>query len=306
MPYQVLVVGGSYFLGRVLCILASRTEDFELTLVNRGRYSMTHLPHISEYRSDRHDAAGLAALPERDWDAVVDLCAYTPGDVSFLLQGLRGRVKRYVLVTTADVYDRAPGAAADETTPLLSAMKPGPAGEYAYQKRMLERELEIESANHGFAPVILRPAFLYGPYNYAPRESWFIRQIVQERSVPVPTDAAGRFQFVYVTDAANAILECVRQDAAAGQAFNLSAPEVLDYASYIDTLRAVSDIPFALQAVTVKQALEENLPLPFPLTAEESELFDGGKLTRLLSFRYTPFLEGMEKTFRAFKSVFIN
>jgi len=305
MSYRVLVVGGSYFLGRVLCILASRTEDMELTLVNRGRYSMTHLPRISEFRSDRHDAAGLAALPDTDWDAVVDLCAYSPGDVSFLLQCLRGRVKRYILVSTADVYDRAPGAAADETTPLLSEVKPGPAGEYAFQKRTLERELVIESANHGFAPVILRPAFLYGPYNYAPRERLFIERIVRRQPVLVPTDAAGRFQFVYVTDAANAILECIRQDAAAGEAFNLSAPEVLDYASYIDTLRAVSDIPFSLEAVTVEQVLRDNLPLPFPLTAEESELFDGGKLTQVLGVRYTPFLEGMEKTFKAFKSVYM-
>ena len=90
MAYNVLVMGGSYFLGRIFCIFASRREDMELTLVNRGRYAMTHYPHLREYRSDRHDPTGLSRLPEGEYDAAVDLCAYAPGDISFLLDHLPG------------------------------------------------------------------------------------------------------------------------------------------------------------------------------------------------------------------------
>ena len=48
----------------------------------------------------------------------------------------------------------------------------------------------------------------------------------------------------------------------------------------------------------------EAIPLPFPLTAEESELFKGDRLTRELGIQYTPFREGLEKTFRSFRSVY--
>ena len=303
MSYEVLVIGGSYFLGRIFCTLASRLDDMELTLINRGRYPMTHLPRLKEYRCDRHDAAGLSQLPKGEYDAIVDLCAYSPGDVAFLLDNLPGKAKRYILVSTADVYARAPGQK-DESAPLMTEPGDGAAAEYTWHKRLLEKELAEACALQGLESVLLRPAFIYGPYNYAPRESWYIEKVVKRQPLPVPEDAEGRFQLVYVKDAAEAIIACIRQSAAAGQAFNLAAPEVLDYRSFIETLRAVSDRPFTTRSLTVEESFREGVPLPFPLTAEESELFSGEKLTRLLGCQYTPFKEGMEKTFRAFRSVY--
>ena len=42
----------------------------------------------------------------------------------------------------------------------------------------------------------------------------------------------------------------------------------------MEALAEVSDIPFTTVPVTVQQALRERIPLPFPLTAEEDELYD--------------------------------
>ena len=304
MAYNVLVVGGSYFLGRIFCTLASRLEDMELTLVNRGRYPMTHLPHLREFRCDRHDARALDALPGAEYDAVVDLCAYEPGDVRTLLEHLPGTAKRYILLSTADVCVRSPGVPLAEDAPLVEGPGEGAAGDYTYKKRLLESELEAECAKRGVSPIILRPAFIYGPYNYAPRESWYIEKVVKGEPLPFPFDGTGRFQTVYVKDAAEAIIACVRQEAALGQTFHLAAPEVLDYAAFAEALRAAADRPFSTFFLTVEDALRENIPLPFPLTAEESELFDGSKLTRLLGLEYTPFREGMKKTYIAFRSVY--
>lgn len=304
MGYNILVIGGSYFLGRVFSIFASRREDMELTLVNRGRYAMTHYPHITEYRSDRHDPAGLARLPETEYDAVVDFCAYAPGDVTGLLEHLPGRVRRYILISTADVYRRRPDEAADETFPLQESRGTGPAADYIYTKCLLEGELRRECARRGVAPTVLRPAFIYGPFNYAPRESWYIRRIVQGQEIPAPTDAEARFQFVFVKDAAEAILACITREQSAGEAYNLAAPEVLDYPAFMEALRAASDRPFTTRPVTVAEALREGIALPFPLEAGESELYRGDKLTRDLGIVYTPFREGLANTFKAFRSVY--
>ena len=303
MSYRVLVIGGSYFLGRIFCTLASRSGEFDLTLVNRGRYPMTHLPGLREFRCDRHDPVGLSLLPGEEYDAVVDFCAYAPGDIASLLDSLPGKAKRYILLSTADVYARG-GGAKDEDSPLMAEPGTGAAAEYTWHKRLLERELAEACARHGMETVILRPAFIYGPYNYAPRESWYIEKIVKGQSLPVPSDAAGRFQMVYVKDAAEAIMECVRQAAAGDQAFNLAAPEVLDYGRFMETLRAVSDRPFTTRSLTVEESFREGIPLPFPLTEGESELYDGEKITRVLGLTYTPFREGMEKTFISFRSVY--
>ena len=52
MSKQVLVIGGSYFAGRVFSMLATREEGYSLTLVNRRRFSMNHLPIMKEHSSD--------------------------------------------------------------------------------------------------------------------------------------------------------------------------------------------------------------------------------------------------------------
>ena len=56
--------------------------------------------------------------------------------------------------------------------------------------------------------------------------------------------------------------------------------------------------------MTVEQVLRENLPLPFPLRAAESELFDGSLIARELGLAYTPFRDGIQKAWNAFAPIF--
>ena len=303
MKPKILVIGGSYFAGRVFTMVAS--QSCELTLLNRGRYSMSRYPLAAEYKCDRHDAAALAALPAADYDAVVDFCAYAPGDVETLCSSMKLGFRQYVCVSTADVYDRSAPRPWSEETPLASDFGSGPEADYLAGKAAAERECRAVCAARGADCVILRPDFLYGPYNYAPRETWYIRTAVSGRPIPHPTDAEGRFQFVYVKDLATAILACLGPDAPAGdRVWNLAAPEIFDYDAFLAALRAAADREIVTAPVTVEQVLRENLPLPFPLRAQESELFDGSLAARELGLSYTPFAEGMQKTWNAFAPIF--
>ena len=303
MSSKVLVIGGTYFAGRVFSIIAAREAGFSLTLVNRGRYSMSMLPNVRELACDRHDAAGLRALPAEDYDAVVDFCAYTPEEVSTLLENLPCRFEKYILLSTADVYDRAKTGKKDETWPLLTTQPVGPAGDYMFGKAQAERCAERLCKKNGIRLTAMRPSFIYGPYNYAPRESYYIERIVRGEPIPVPEDAAAKFSFVYVKDVANAIVACVNSDAPA-RAYNLAAPETLDYNAFMETLVKVSDLPVNTYNVTVQQVIEQQLPLPFPLIPDEDEVFDGSRIAAELGLKYTSFEDGMRKTFVAFKSVF--
>ena len=85
--------------------------------------------------------------------------------------------------------------------------------------------------------------------------------------------------------------------------YHLAAPEQLDYAALFDVLRSVCDRPVNTFPVTVEEVIAQNLPLPFPLTAAESELFDGSRVCRELGLRYTPVKEGMEKAYLGVKQV---
>lgn len=303
MSKKVLVIGGSYFAGRAFSMVASREAGFSLTLVNRGRYSMAHLPSLTEYHCDRHDQAALKELGAEPFDAVVDFCAYEPGDIRTLTDALPCPFRRYVYLSTADVYRRDTQGPRDESTAVLSEQPAGAAGDYMYKKLLLEDEARQACAARGAALTILRPAFIYGPYNYAPRESFFIKKIVTGEPIPVPTDSDAQFQFVYVKDVANAIIACVGSEAG-DQVYNLSAPEILTYEKFMEVLGQVSDLPFTTQPVTVEQVIRENLPLPFPLTKDEDELFCGERIARELGLVYTPFSEGMKRAYNAFKTVY--
>ena len=51
---EVLVIGGSYFVGRIFSMVALQ-EGWRLTLINRGTYSLSELGDVTEFSCDRYD-----------------------------------------------------------------------------------------------------------------------------------------------------------------------------------------------------------------------------------------------------------
>lgn len=297
---KVLVIGGSYFLGRVFVMLASK--EHELTLINRGTYSMSQFG-VTEYKLDRNDIEALKQLPKEDYDVVVDFCAYNPNEVKKVITYLPGNIQKYVLISTVDVYERGIEGKKAEETPWSTVLYEGKEGAYIHGKIQLEKELIKECKEKKISYAILRPAIIYGPYNYAPRESEYIREIIQKGKVIFPENADGKFQFVYVKDVANAILQIMQKDEEE-QIYNICSSEISDYSSFLDVLKKVSTYPFEIEYVTVKQLRQNRMHEPFPLTKEDTELYDGTKFEKDFGFQYITLEEGMQRTFKAFENVF--
>jgi hypothetical protein len=55
--------------------------------------------------------------------------------------------------------------------------------------------------------------------------------------------------------------------------------------------------PFERQEVTVAQVVEAGVPLPFPLTAVESERYDGSAITKK-GLSYTDLETGLRETWK--------
>lgn len=303
MNQNILVIGGSYFTGRVF-VMTALQEGCSLTLINRGRYTMKDFGPVTEYQCDRHDPVTLNVLPlETSYDAVVDFCAYEPGDIASITDHLPCTFKKYIYISTADVL--APSCEMRrEDSPLLKTHGNDPVSTYTYNKMLLEKELADAAGKMGFSYTILRPAFIFGPYNYAPRESWYIHQIIKGTTIPHPVDADGSFQMVYVKDVARAILLCIGNIVSDDQTYLLSHPEVMDYDTFLKLLRSLTSLPVKTQLVTVAEVLSQRIPLPFPLTRDENARFDGSKITHELGFAYEDFRESMQKTWNAFYGVF--
>lgn len=255
---KLLVIGGSYFYGRVFVMEAAKAH--EITVWNRGTYSMEAFG-VRQIKGDRHER--IAGCGE-DYDAVIDFCAYAPGDVRDTLDLLTGKTRQYVLISTVDVYERNPAVIKREDTPFEERNIPGEAGAYIAGKAALERELAEVCSAWGIPYTSLRPAVLYGPYNYAPRESAYISMLLQNHVLPRFTDAQGKFQVVYVKDAARAVLACLGNERAYGQAYNLCQDEIITYDMFFDTLKSVAE-PTDLEGLvevplTVEQAMSQGVP----------------------------------------------
>lgn len=297
---KILVIGGSYFFGRVFVMLAAK--EHRVTVVNRGTYSMRELG-AEQITGDRREAA-LWKTVEEDYDCIVDFCAYERGDVQRVLENMPGKIGQYIFISTVDVYERGIGGLKEEGTPLENRHLPGEAGAYIAGKVALEQEVREECDKRDISCTVLRPGILYGPYNYAPRESAYIQLMVQNHVLPHITDAAGSFQFVYVKDAAEAIMKCLLNPKAYGQAYNLCGEEILTYDTFFEELRQASEAEVEELPMTVGEAESQGLPLPFPVTEEETELYSNEKGKMQLGLQYTGIAEGMAKTYRAFRNVY--
>ena len=122
--------------------------------------------------------------------------------------------------------------------------------------------------------------------------------------IPVPRDAVSEFQVVYVRDVAVAILECMEREAARNEVFNLSAPEIMNFERFMQTLQAVSDRPYDTYPISAQSVISQGIPLPFPMRKEESELFCGDKAAQALGLSYTPFMQGLTRAYQGFCTVF--
>lgn len=293
---KILVIGGTYFLGRVFTEMAAKSN--EITLINRGTHPCS-VPDATVFHLDRHDKEALAALPDIHYDSVVDLCAYAPGDIRLIFENMRGGFDRYIFVSTVDVYKRGTGEVMTEASPTEDRYFGGAAGDYIAGKILLERELRECAKDVGY--TIVRPSFICGPGNYAPREGIFFEWIDDAGMILLPSDSTGSFQLVSVYDVARGILACCSLLDTSRECINICPDEILSYESFADRLDYAVGKEVKRATLSTEEINERQIPLPFPLTKEESVVCSGKKSSELLGLSYTPTAEILRQTYLANK-----
>jgi len=292
---RVFVLGGSYFLGKHFVKMAK--DAHEITVMNRGNRPLA-MEGVKELIGDRNDPEALSQLQEYEFDAVVDFCGYKAGDIEAVVEALQGKIKQYLFVSTADVYERQTGQVLAEDGPLEERHFGGDAGDYIDGKVALEKELKVCCEKWNIAYTSFRPVFIYGPDNYAPREGLYFHWISEAGQILHPEDATGEFQMVYVEDVAKAILNTLGMDGDAPKAVNLAPSEIITYEIFLRALQESVTIPFQAVPVPVSLIVEKQVPLPFPLTREESNWYKGDKALNLIG-SYTKLSKGLKETWEA-------
>lgn len=289
---KILVIGGSLFLGKAFVKLAN---SHELTVYNRGSHPLD-IYGVKEIYGDRHSEIDLRKLTGL-YDVVVDFCAYQAGDILQIADALKGRFKQYVFVSTVDVLVHGTKEKLSEKSPYETRKIEGKEGEYIAGKVALEQEIKLRAIEDNFDYTIIRPAFIYGPDNYAPREQIFYNWIEKANQILVPEDATGHFQMVYVEDVARALLAICERTESKNQIYNMCG-EVQTYESFTKALEDGVGKHFNRVAITVYELNERGIALPFPLIDEESESYCGRGATLIEQF--TDLKTGLNKGYTAY------
>jgi 2'-hydroxyisoflavone reductase len=252
MTQQILILGGTNFIGRNLVEKLKTFPQYELTLFNRGQTGPALFPEIKQIIGDRADVAQLAG---QYWDCIIDLSCYYPEHLLGVLNAVEGRVRRYVFVSSISAYALS-GEMVTEDTPTL------PDGtEYGKRKAMCER---ILLGVEGLDAIIFRPSVVYGKYDPTDRLYYWLYKTRYEQPVLIPGDVNDKITLTYVADLVEIIrqsIEIVRHESV----YNVSTHDPLTLTSLVQVVdKDVLMVNVAGEEL-IRQGLlpEEHIPLWF-------------------------------------------
>lgn len=290
---DLLILGGTGFLGphQVEYALA---RGHKVTLFNRGHRDATlYGDRVEVLLGDRDTktGAGLSALEgARRWDAVIDNSGYVPRHVRDAAQLLKGRVRRYLFVSTVAAYEGAVPVCV-ETSPLRRLSNPSNEeltgqsyGEFKAEGDRIVREI------YGSAATVVRPTYVIGPGDETDRFTYWAARTAEGGTVVGPRADAYSLQTVDVRDLCPWMVTLLEHDQAG--MFNAAAP-AMPWDGVLNALRPLSE--HAVRFVRPPAAVIEELKLDFPLVepsisgglfADPSTSFDGSRAVHAgLSYR---------------------
>jgi 2'-hydroxyisoflavone reductase len=220
---KILVVGGTGFLGGAVA-QAAQAAGHAVAILTRDRNRWNSLPDLEVLIGDRY--TDLSSLRGRQFDAVVDTCAFTPDAVSGLLDALPPTIGRYAFVSSASVYtdfskpnvdEQAPTARASDAQLASARNLPieqrSSAFSYGAAYGALKREAELLAlARLGRRALLLRSGLLVGAGDYTDRLTYWVRRIDGGGTLPLPGEPDRLTQLIDVRDAAGFTVHALERD----------------------------------------------------------------------------------------------
>lgn len=233
---RTLILGGTGFIGKPLCQILA-TQGHELAVISRGEKEPELPGGIRHIKGDRWMLVDVASeIDAFGPETVIDIYAMTADDDLPVLEFFSGRTRRYVMISSCDVYrvmgrilGTEPGAVIgglqSETDPLREKLYPYQkiaehAGGDNYDKIPLEKAC---LADFGFEGTVLRLPMIYGPGDRQHRFRDMVKHMADARpAILYPETYANWIStYGYIDNVAAAIALAATHEAAAGETFNV-------------------------------------------------------------------------------------
>ena len=294
MAEKVLVLGGSYFVGKKIVEYLAEKE-YEVTVLNRGTKPVS-AKNISQLICDRNDAAAMKqVLAGKTFDYVIDVSWQDVSWVKHLCDALNfDPVKKLIFISSSAVYDVENLSIPFKEDDTLAENKYWTF--YGQGKIDAERYYEEFLRSKSTNLVILRPPYIYGEYNYAQRESLIFRQLMEDKPVVIPASNP-KLQFIYTEDLA-AVVDCLlTAETGKESVFNVGNKEEVTSKAWVEACaRAAGRIPEIMEVDYA--GLGKNVRDFYPFFDYDNVL-EVSKIGGIIE-KETDFAEGLRRAFAWF------
>ena len=308
---RLLILGGSQFIGRALVeeIIATRS-DLDVTLFNRGQSNPNLFPNLKKIAGDR-ETSDIDKILTQDWDYIIDVNGYYPNSIEVLLPKLRGKVGRYIYVSTVSVYDvdaylGKPDALVSVDYPMLACTPEQRLGDWStfYGEKKAECERVI-LANEWLDRIILRPSIVYGKYDYTERYYYWLQRVKTREKIIIPHNGNERGNLTFVNDLVALLIGALTLTLHR-TTYNAVTHPINTMREKIDVIASVMNKTPELISLSADQLGESGLAKQsdFPCTfGGDMLIYDISKTQKDFSIEFTPYAHSVRQTIEYYDAV---
>ncbi len=304
---KIAILGGSRLIGTTLVeYLAEKYKDAELHLINRGvtpavwdyekRWPGRVFRHIADRESPLNFCDSLEKIALKKIDAVIDISCYTKEELTPAIRAFSKKIKQYIFISTGSVYGALKYVPAGEEHPLDTTESNSM---YGREKIKCEKELLYSAKNNDFSVTILRPTYIYGPYDHTNRLFYLIDRIYKQ--VPLFIPSGGRdpmFNAVYVKDLARQIDGFLLNEGAFNQIYNTAANDSVNFSEFLNIIGACLDREVKIVHLSADEYKKAAGGIVFPYSSSHTA-FDVNKMKALFgedNFLFTSYRDAVAET----------
>lgn len=179
---RILVTGGTTFVSKYVAEYFVNS-GYEVYVLNRN--SKPQVQGVKLIEGDRHNLGGI--LKDMFFDVVADITAYNEKDIIDFVKEL-GSFGQYIMLSSSAVYpEHGVQPFLEESEKSVNKIW----GTYGTDKIAAETAL-LERVNDAY---ILRPPYLYGPFNNVYREAFVFDCALADRKFYLPKEGNMKLQF---------------------------------------------------------------------------------------------------------------
>ena len=278
---KLLVTGGTCFVSRFVAEYFVAQGD-DVTVLNRG--SREQVEGVTLIKADRTDLGD--ALEGLEFDAVLDICAYTGEHVTALLDALGDFEGDYILLSSSAVYPES------NPQPFEEFQQTGENflwGKYGTDKIAAENAL-LENYENA---CILRPPYLYGLYENLYREPFIFDCARGDRKVYIP-ERDMSLQFFNVKDLCR-FIEIILENRPENKIFNVGNPDTVTIKEWVALCYKAAGK--TAEILRVSKSFPQRSYFPFH---DYDYRLDVSKMLALMP-EVTPLDEGLKEEFEWFE-----